>query len=148
MELFQLYDTDPWGSHASRTNLGVFSSVRDALYSLVKNPQTEEADTERLIAIFTEENRLFVEKITVDEVEGYEQVYDSENDEDMDELKRIVFFESVERFRDGLGFLSVSEDEIPFDTNAIQSVEDVSDDLIEEYLSDEKEIVRFIMQSF
>jgi hypothetical protein len=112
-ELFQLYDTDIWGSHASRTNLGVFSSVHEALYSLVRNPQTDEADLDRLKAIFKNDNRLFVEKITLNEVEGYSQVFDSENDDCLDELKKIIFFESIEKHKNDLGFLAVDDEEIP-----------------------------------
>jgi hypothetical protein len=147
MEVYQLYETDVWGSHASRTNLGVFSSVRNALYSLVKNPQTEEADTDRLISLFKKNSRLFIDKITVDEVESEEQVFDSSNDKYLDELKRIIFFESVEQFRNDLGFLTTDEDEITFDINEIQEVEDVYDSLIEEYLSEEN-AVKFIKNYF
>lgn len=147
MELYQLYDTDIWGSHASRSNIGVFSSVQNALYSLVKNPQTEEADLDRLVAIFKGDNRLFVEKITVDEVEGFEQVFDSENDECMDELKRIIFFESIERFRNDLGSLDFDKDEASFDIDSVESVDDVTDEMIEEYMG-EDDAVKFIKANF
>lgn len=147
MEVYQLYVTDEWGSHASRGNLGIFSSVRNALYSLVKNPQTEETNTDCLIALFRKDNRLFIDKITVDEVESEEQVFDSDLDANLDELKRIIFFESVEQFRNNLGFLDTDEDDIPFDINEIQEVEDVSDDMIEEYLNEEN-AVKFIRNYF
>lgn len=147
-ELFQLYDTDIWGSHASRTNIGVFSTVHDALYSLVKDPKTEEADLDRLIAIFEGDNRLFVERITVDEVDGYSQVFDSELDGCLNELKRIIFFESIERFRNNLGFLSVGEDDIPFDMEKIQSVDDVTDEIFEEYLTEKDDAVNFLKSNF
>jgi len=147
MEVYQLYETDVWGSHASRTNLGIFSSVRNALYSLIKNPQTEEANTDSLISLFKKDSRLFIDKITVDEVESEEQVFDSDLDANLDELKRIIFFESVEQFRNDLGFLSTDEDDIPFDINEIQEVEDVSDSLIEEYLNEEN-AVKFIKNYF
>lgn len=147
MEVYQLYETDVWGSHASRGNLGIFSSVRNALYSLIKNPQTEEANTDSLISLFKKDSRLFIDKITVDEVESEEQVFDSDLDANLDELKRIIFFESVEQFRNDLGFLSTDEDDIPFDINEIQEVEDVSDSLIEEYLNEEN-AVKFIKNYF
>lgn len=147
MELFQLYDTDIWGSHSSRDNIGVFSSVHNALYSLVKNPQTESADLDRLVAIFRKENRLFVEKITLDEVDGYEQVFDSEMDECLDELKRIIFFESIEQFRNGLGYLDFDKDEVSFDIDAVESVDDVTDEMIEEYMG-EDDVVKFIKANF
>jgi hypothetical protein len=146
-ELFQLYDTDIWGSHASRTNLGVFSSVHEALYSLVRNPQTDEADLDRLKAIFKNDNRLFVEKITLNEVEGYSQVFDSENDDCLDELKKIIFFESIEKHKNDLGFLAVDDEEIPFDIHAIESVDDVTDNMIEEYLNEDN-AVKFIKEVF
>jgi hypothetical protein len=147
MELYQLYDTDNWGSHSSRTNIGVFSTVHDALYSLVKNPQTEEADLDRLIAIFEGYNRLFIERIAVDEVEGYETVFDSETDECMDKLKRIILFESIERFRNDLGCLDFDKDESSFDINSIESVDDVTNEMIEEYMN-EDDVVRFIKVNF
>lgn len=146
-ELFQLYDTDIWGSHTSRTNLGVFSSVHEALYSLVRNPQTDEADLDRLKAIFKNDNRLFVEKITLNEVEGYSQVFDSENDDCLNELKKIIFFESIEKHKNDLGFLAVDEEDIPFDINAIESVDDVTDNMIEEYLNEDN-AVKFIKEVF
>lgn len=147
MEVYQLYETDVWGSHASRTNLGVFSSVHNALYSLVKNPHIEVADTDRLISLFKKNSRFFIDKITVDAVESETQVFDSDLDECLDELKKIIFFESVEQFRNDLGFLSTDEDDIPFDINEIQEVEDVSDSLIEEYLNEEN-AVKFIRNYF
>jgi hypothetical protein len=147
MEVYQLYETDVWGSHASRTNLGVFSSVRNALYSLVRNPHTEEADTDRLISLFKKDSRLFIDKITVDETESEEQVFDSDLDDYLNELKRIIFFESIELFRNDLGILSTDEDDISFDINEIQEVEDVCDSLIEEYLSEEN-AVKFTINNF
>jgi hypothetical protein len=147
MEVYQLYVTDEWGSHASRGNLGIFSSVRNALYSLIKNPQTEEANTDSLISLFKKDSRLFIDKITVDEVGSEVQVFDSSIDSCLRILKKVIFFESVEQFRDNLGFLSTSEDEIPFDINEIHEVEDVSDSLIEEYLNEEN-AVKFIRNYF
>lgn len=55
-ELFQMYDTDVWGTCSSRLNIGIYSSVQNALYSLVKDPKTGNADVIRLIGIFREEN--------------------------------------------------------------------------------------------
>lgn len=136
-ELFQLYDTDVWGSHSSRSNLGIFSSISEALKQLCSKP-------DRLIYIFKNENRLFVEKIDIDEFEGYSQVFDSESDDNLDLLKRIIFFEGIEKFRANLGFLEVDIDEdIDFDINSIESYEDVSDDLIEEYLNEDN-VIKFI----
>lgn len=146
-ELFQIYDTDIWGSNSSRSNIGVFSTVHKALYSLIQDPKTKKTDLDRLVAIFEGDNRLFVERITVDEVEGYSQVFDSELDECLNELKRIIFFESIERFRNDLGFLSVGEDDIPFDIGAIESLDDVSDEIIEEYLN-KNDAVKFIKTNF
>lgn len=147
MDLFQMYDTDIWGSHASRTNIGVFSSVQEALYSLVKNPQTEEPDFDRLVAIFSNDNRLFIEKITINEVEGYSQVFDSENDDSLDELKKIIFFESVERFKNDLGFLDIDSEEIDFDINSIDHPDDVPQRVIDEFLSEEN-ARKFIKEVF
>ena len=135
-ELYQMYDTDPWGSHASRGNVGVFSSINDALYSLID-------DVDKLILIFKKENRLFIEAIYLNVKDGYGQIFDTDNSEDLKQLKRIIFFESIEKFRDGLGFLSVSEDEIPFDIDLVEDVEDVTDEMIEEYLNEEN-AVKFI----
>jgi hypothetical protein len=140
-ELFQMYDTDQWGSNSSRKNIGVFSSVAEALKSLVQN------DSDRLIYIFENNNRLFIEKITLDEFDGYSVVFDSDISDNRKELKRIMFFESVESFRNDLSFLDVDkEEDIDFDIDAIESVDDVSDDLIEAYLNEEN-VIKFIKQN-
>lgn len=147
--LLQMYDTDRWGSHASRKNLGVFSSVERALYSLVKNPTTGEyVDTARIISIFEMENRLFIEAVIVDDAEGYSQAFDSDKDDCLNELKRIIFFETTEMFKNDLGFLDIDTDtDIDFDINEITCVEDVTDDLIEIYLSSEN-AVQFMKANF
>ena len=138
-ELFQMYDTDVWGSHSSRTNIGVFSSIQLALQSLCNDP-------DRLKSYFKSLGRLFIEKITVDETDGYSQVFDS--DSNLDLLKKVMFFESIQRFGNDLGFLDVDpETDIDFDINSIESYEDVSDELIEEYIN-EHNSVYFIRMSF
>ena len=142
--LYQLYDTDAWGSHLSRTNLGVFSSIEKALLSIVHNPLTSEADTDRLMAIFTQDNRLCIEKITLNAVEGYSQVFDSDKDDDLDLFKKIIFFESTRRYQDDF----MRDDIETFDINSIKSVDDVTDDLIEIYLGENKNSISFIKSNF
>lgn len=140
-QLFQMYDTDVWGSHSSRTNLGIFSSGENALRSLCNDP-------DRLKSYFRKDGRLFIEKITVDEAEGYSQIFDTDNTNQMNLLKRIMFFESIERFRNDLGFLDVdTENDIDFDINSITRQEDVSDELIEEYIN-EHNAIYFIETNF
>ena len=141
-DLFQMYDTDEWGSHSSRENLGVFESVSEALKSLCDYP-------DRLKSYFVNSARLFIEVVNVNEFEGYSQVFDSDLDDNLDMLKRVMFFESIQRFQNDLGFLDVdTENDIDFDLNSIQSYEDVSDELIEEYLDGNKKIFSFIKASF
>lgn len=140
-QLFQMYDTDKWGSHSNRTNIGVFSSIPLALQSLCNDP-------DRLKSYFKSLGRLFIEKITVDETDGYSQAFDSDLTVNLDLLKRIMFFESIERFRNDLGFLDLdTENDIDFDINSIESYEDVSDELIEEYIN-EHNAIHFIETSF
>jgi hypothetical protein len=137
-----MYDTDEWGSHSSRENLGVFESVSEALKSLCDYP-------DRLKSYFVNSARLFIEVVNVNEFEGYSQVFDSDLDDNLDMLKRVMFFESIQRFQNDLGFLDVdTENDIDFDLNSIQSYEDVSDELIEEYLDGNKKIFSFIKASF
>ena len=83
LEVYQLFETDMYGTHSSRTNLGVFSLPSDALMSLV-------GETDRLKSVFTNETRLFVEKCVIDKSEGYNQIFDSANEDDMNTLKKIV----------------------------------------------------------
>jgi hypothetical protein len=140
-QLFQMYDTDKWGTHSSRTNIGVFSSITLALQSLCNDP-------DRLKSYFKSLGRLFIEKITVDETDGYSQVFDSDLDDNLDLLKKIMFFESIQRFGNDLGFLDIDpETDIDFDINSIKSYEDVSDELIEEYINEHNSI-HFIEISF
>ena len=140
-ELFQMYDTDVWGSTSSRSNIGVFSSVTEALESLCD-------DSDRLRYIFKGDNRLFIEKITINEVDGYSQVFDSNNDDNLKELKRVMFFESIESFKNDLGFLDIdTENDVNFNINEINSVDDVSDELLEEYLSEDN-VLKFIKTVF
>jgi hypothetical protein len=139
--LFQMYDTDAWGTHSSRQNLGVFTNIHEALKSLCDNP-------DRLISYFKKDGRLFIERIKTNQFDGYEQVFDSNFDSQMNELKRVVFCESVQRFSDDLGFLDIdTETDVDFDINSIKTPEDVSDDLIQEYLN-EFNAAHFIEISF
>lgn len=128
LEVYQLFETDMYGTHSSRTNLGVFSLPSDALMSLV-------GETDRLKSVFTNETRLFVEKCVIDKSEGYNQIFDSANEDDMNTLKKIVFFESIEAFRNDLSFLVIDTDDIDFDINLIETYNDVSIDLIKQYMN-------------
>lgn len=136
-ELFQIYDTDQWGTHASRTNYGVFTSVENALKGLFDSKS-------HLREIFAEDNRLWIEKISIDKKEGYTQVFDSDFDKDMMLLKKILFFESIERFKQDLYSLSYDENDTGFDINAVQSVDDVTDEMIETFLTEKKDIKNFL----
>jgi hypothetical protein len=140
-KLFQMYDTDVWGFHSSRTNLGLFTSIEKALKSLF------EGDFERLLCIFKKENRLFIEQISINEKEGYSQVFDSENDSSLNKLKKIIFFESLENSRNDLGFIDVDVSELFFSVDDVKSADDVTDDMIREFLN-ENNAVHFITQSF
>ena len=131
-ELYQICNTDIWGSHSSRNNLGVFSSVLLAVLSVV------EKETHLINGIFRNDDRLFVEKITVDEVEGYSKVFDSEQQDDNDFLKKIIFFHVINRFK----MLEISEidflgSDVIVDIDAINCVDDVTKEMIEEFLSEE-----------
>lgn len=139
-ELYQLYCTDAWSTNSSRDNLGVFSTVQKALQSLFVENFGGEIDVERFVLIFEKNMRLFIEKISIDESEGYRQIFDSNNSDDLKELKRIIFYNTIVRFSNDLGFLAVSEEDIPFDIDKIKCSDDVTDDLINEYLSEDNAV--------
>lgn len=104
---YQLYSTNPWGEHSSRTNLGIYSDPTDALYHAVTKHQ------DHVCNALTNDGRLFVETIELDSGEDcYDQFHDSDNDGVKNILYQIMVFELSQRWLCDLGFrANVSTDE-------------------------------------
>jgi len=105
--VYQLYSTNPWGEHSSRTNLGVYSDPTDALCYAVTKHQ------DHVCNALTNDGRLFVEAIELDSAEDcYEHFHDSDNDGVKNILYQIMVFELSQRWLCDLGFrANVSTDE-------------------------------------
>jgi len=94
--IVQAYVTDIWGSHSSRSNLGVYShedlAIKTIFYEML------ERDQGCLKEIFVDKaTRFFIELIAVDEYEGYQSGYDSENDDHIDYMKAHLMLCAINR---------------------------------------------------
>ncbi len=99
--VYQLYSTNPWGEHSSRTNLGIYSDPNNALYYAVTKHQ------DHVCNALTNDGRLFVEAIELDSGEEYyQQFHDSDNDGVKNTLYQIMVFELSQRWLCDLGFMA------------------------------------------
>lgn len=141
-----LYDTDIWGSHSSKENLGVFSNINEALYSLVsdENFETTRSMKDRLKSYFKKDGRLFIDSCEIGVFEGFAQVFDSEIDYSMNELKRIIFFEVINRRRDELA--NIMDEMFDSDVVTIKDIiemkkvyntDDITDDMLETVMDED-----------
>ena len=82
-EVYQIYVTNAWGSNSSRENLGIFSSIENALKHLVK-------DIEMVESIADNNTRVFIDLSTIDKVDSEAQVFDSDNDVYMEMIVQLL----------------------------------------------------------
>ena len=129
--LFILYDTNQYGSHASRSDIGLFDSIELALTTLVKE------SIERVSYIFEGGNRLFIDSVEPNKIDGFNNCFDSDNSDNLMLLKKIIFFEAKENFMNDLGFLDGDEQDVIDMLASIDSIEDVTDLMIHKYMEDE-----------
>jgi hypothetical protein len=136
MIVYQLYYTNPWGNNDSRVNLGVFSDPNTALYNAVTKHQDYTSNA------LTNDGRLFVEALVIDEVDSESQFYDSDNDETKSILFKIMLFELAKIWANDLGFrANVADDEGLEVADAMESwetYEDVEDRHIDYTLGEER----------
>lgn len=138
MILYQLFSTDIWGSHSTRTSLGIYSDPNTALYYGVTNHQDHVCDA------LIDDGRLFVEAITVDEPDSGQQIYDSSLDDTKNILYKIMVFEAGQHWSSDLGFRanvgdSDEDEEFVKSLESWETYEDVKDSDLDYVLGEDRD---------